>query len=327
MLSRTPFVSIISGYFNRAELLDRTIQSILSQTYTHFEFLIFDDYSQDNTKELLLKYKELNDPRLKIIIHEKNHGFVEGLINAIKMSKGEYIAIQSSGDISLPERILKQVKILNENPEVTVVGCHYMNIVETQGLSRIRKPSADNLDFDLLLRGNIFSHGEVMFRRSAYDLTGGYRSEFKFCQDYDLWLRMIKIGPFRVVPEILFERYIQFDGVSYDPKKAINQFKFNYLAKKLSVSPNDSSLILIKLNDQPIDNLISSNLPDIQKKILNYCLRDIAFSGSYTPIMAKNISSHFTRIIVLTAYQLFQKKPFSLLLSIVQKIVGVKKND
>jgi len=319
----TPFVSIISGYYNRAHLLDRTIKSILSQTYTNFEFIIFDDCSQDNTKVLLQKYENLNDPRLKIIIHKYNMGFVNGLINAITNSTGEYIAIQSSGDVSLPTRIEKQVLSLETNKELSVVGCHYNNILEEKKLTRTRTPNSDKLDLKALLKGNVFSHGEVMFRKSFYDLAGGYRPEFKFCQDYDLWLRMIQLGPFTTIPEVLFERFIQLDGVSYDPKKVITQFKYNRLAKLLVINPKITGRTPHNLS---IDSIISNKHPYIQHKIISYCFRDIIFEGGYTKEMAKDISNPLLYFIMLFINIILKQNKMKPLLRFIQRCLGVNNN-
>ena len=140
--------------------------------------------------------KKADDPRLIPIYHEENIGFVAGLLDAISKARGEYIAIQGSGDVSMPARIEKQKNLLDAHPEVGIVGCHYENYVQTSGVVRKRTPNANDTTLGSLLDQNVFTHGEVMFRKSTYEKAGGYRPQFTFCQDYDLWLRMIRHAVF-----------------------------------------------------------------------------------------------------------------------------------
>lgn len=225
-----PLVSIISGYYNREEHVIDSINSLTNQSYSNIEIIVFDDCSTDNTYTKLIETKQ-NDHRIKIIKHEKNMGFVQGLINAIDVSTGEFIAIHGSGDISLPDRIEKQVDILVNNDSIGVVGCF-----------RKVQNKRDNLDGEKIglefsgdakhqiIKSNLFSHGEVMFRRSDYQQSGGYRKEFKFAQDRDLWCRMSRVCHFHVVPEVLYIRKFISDGVGMVPDKLMIQRYFSEFA-------------------------------------------------------------------------------------------------
>lgn len=224
-------VSVITGYYNRGPLVARTVESILAQTFGDFELIVFDDCSSDDTQDQLARY---DDPRLKVIRHQTNKGFVQGMIDAIAVSQGRYVAVQGSGDVSMPTRLERQVEVLETMPDVGVVGCHYENVIEDEGIRRLRTPTVDGLTVEGLRRSNVFSHGEVTYRRAVYDAVGGYRPEFVNSQDYDLWLRMIRECRFEIVPEVLYHRFVQFDGVSYAPDKLIRQTRFALLAQDLS---------------------------------------------------------------------------------------------
>ncbi|MBB5699299.1 glycosyltransferase [Sphingomonas yantingensis] len=218
-MSDVPLVSVVSAFYNRAGRVAESIGSVLAQDYPALEVIVVDDGSRDDTVGELRK---IADSRLTII-HRENRGFVASMNEAIAASRGAFVAVHGSGDLSLPGRIARQAKILTEQAEVSVVGC-WVDNEETGGAgSRTFKPPR-GLDFHktLLSRG-LFTHGEVMFRRSHFDAVGGYRDFFRFAQDRDLWLRMSRLGGYEIVPEILYRRYKPEGGVSADPEKLLLQ--------------------------------------------------------------------------------------------------------
>lgn len=224
----TPLVSIVSGYYNREDYVDDSIQSLLDQTYRNIEIVVFDDCSTDGTYKKLIAFEQKDD-RVKIIRHEVNRGFVRGLIEAIRITKGKYIAIHGSGDYSYPDRIKLQSEALEQYPNVGVVGSFIENVRMEDSIHG-KKEHRKLVDKKLmgsakeqLLRSNPFSHGEVMYRRELYDQVGGYRELFKFAQDRDLWCRMSMVCDFYIVPQLLYKRYELADGVSFSINKVIIQ--------------------------------------------------------------------------------------------------------
>lgn len=276
-----PKVSVITGFYNRGHLLERTIESILNQTFGDFELVVFDDKSSDDTAiRLAALAARYADPRFRYIIHDYNKGFVQGLREAIAGTKGEYIAIQGSGDASLPTRLERQVALLDAHPEVGAVGGWYYNVQEGQGTSRLRKPDADATTLKSLLQQNIFSHGEVMIRRSVHDFVGGYRAEFKFAQDVDLWLRIAKVSRFATVPAPLYARYVQFDGVSYVPSKTVAQLCYSAAARRLALlSEEDANEALARIRSGGPTAVVAVNDPWVQRKIALAALRMILFGS------------------------------------------------
>ena len=212
-------VSVISCFYNRSEYVCRSVESLLRQTYKNIEILLVDDGSTDDTLDQLSSYK---DSRIKLISH-RNKGFVRALKDAISISHGNFIAIHGSGDISLPQRIEKQIYMLMDNPNIGVVGCYRQDFSIARNLWDIQKPSVAEDQLSQLLLHNPFSHGEVMFRRSCYEQVGGYREFFEFAQDRDLWLRLAPITRFAVVPEILYRREPIEGSVTKTPCKARKQ--------------------------------------------------------------------------------------------------------
>ncbi len=225
MENKAPLVSIISGYYNRENFVDESVASLVNQRFKDVEIIIFDDCSTDGTYDKLKAF-EAADPRVKVIRHQTNKGFVRGMIEAISIARGEFIAVHGSGDLSMPDRIEKQVEALLSKPNVGVVGSFIENIRfkkngETEG--QLVKHEFEGNGQQILLKKNIFSHGEVMYRKSLYHQVGGYRELFKFAQDRDLWCRMSKVCDFYVVPHVLYKRFSLPDGASFLLEKVLVQ--------------------------------------------------------------------------------------------------------
>ncbi|MHA1713815.1 MAG: glycosyltransferase, partial [Candidatus Ranarchaeia archaeon] len=123
---KPPKVSVIMSVYNAEKHVKKAIDSILSQTFRDFEFIIINDGSTDRTSEILKSYA---DPRL-IVVNQANRGVTQSLNKAIGMARGQYIARMDADDISLPQRLEMQVEFLEEHPEVGLVGTSVITIDE-----------------------------------------------------------------------------------------------------------------------------------------------------------------------------------------------------
>lgn len=232
-----PKVVVACAWYNRADYIRDTLDSLLQQDFDSFEVVLVNDASPDpRVREILDSY---DDVRLKVVHQEKNTGFVRAIRNAISLSSAPYVAIQGAGDISLPARLRKQYEILSGDRNISVVGSYYKNfkVSDDSEVESDIVESPQFPDFSYCLKKNPFSHGEVMFSRSAYEEVGGYREFFKFAQDRDLWLRMSqKNFNFMVIQEVLyFRRNFRKDGVSTDLDKALHQIMLSEIAVKDAV--------------------------------------------------------------------------------------------
>ena len=114
-----PAVSVVMPVYNGEKYLRESIDSILNQTYTDYEFIIVNDGSNDKTEEIILSY---NDNRIRYIKNEKNLQIVKSLNRGIELAKGRYIARMDADDISLPRRFEKQITFMENNLEIGVCG-------------------------------------------------------------------------------------------------------------------------------------------------------------------------------------------------------------
>ena len=180
-------VSVIIPVYNYGIYLKKAIDSVLAQTFTDYEFIIVDDGSTDDTSQILKEYRDIKN--IKIIIHNKNKGLIVSCDEAIKASNGEYIIRLDADDYFDENALLVLSNILDNNPEIGLVYPDYFLISEEgKIMDYVRLPQVDE---DVKLLDLPANGAGTMFRRSCYDVVGGYDLNLK-CQDgYDLWLKFL----------------------------------------------------------------------------------------------------------------------------------------
>lgn len=212
-MNKNPLVSIVMPVYNGARYLRSAIECILNQTFTDFEFVIVNDGSTDNSAEIIKSY---SDPRIKLIEKEKNSGIVETLNQGIRAARGSLIARMDADDISLPERIKKQVNFLREHPEVGVLGTTMQLLNENGSLSDVDAVVTEDEDIrKALLVANMLVHGSVVVRRDILEKIGLYNKSAHHVEDYDLWTRASEHTKIANLPEVLYQWRINTQGLSH----------------------------------------------------------------------------------------------------------------
>jgi len=190
--------------YNSESYLHQAVESILSQTYKEVEFIIIDDGSTDNTPVILENFKR-QARHIHVQRQEKNQGLTNSLNAAIGLSNGIYIARMDADDISLPNRLEKQVDYLEHNSQVVAVGTAFKLIDDAGNLiKRYQFSNQHHLLKWNLLFFNPICHPSVMMRASSLKSLGGYNNEYQRAQDYELWWRMSRIGQLSNLTEQLF---------------------------------------------------------------------------------------------------------------------------
>lgn len=199
-----PLVSVVMSVYNAGGLLPTAMRSILAQQGVDFELVVVDDGSTDGSGEGLDRYAS-DDPRVRVL-HQANAGLTKALIRGCREARGEFIARQDVDDVSLPGRLERQAGLLRSDPSLAMVSSWVATIgPEGEPLYETRRTTdPDEATCDLLEHGKGAVHGSVMFRRSLYEQVGGYREEFYFAQDSDLWLRLGEVGRLAFVPAFLY---------------------------------------------------------------------------------------------------------------------------
>ena len=171
-------VTIIMPTYNGSKWLKNAILSIQNQTYKHWELIVVDDGSTDNTAQIVMDLMQ-NEPRIKYFKNEQNLGIQKTLNRGLKEAKGEYVA-RLDDDDSWPDplKLKKQVDFLNENSTYVLVGTGVI-IVNEEGkeLFRYLLPEEDNVIRSKILSKNCFAHSSVLFRKDIVMNFGGYSEE------------------------------------------------------------------------------------------------------------------------------------------------------
>lgn len=225
-------VTVLMSVYNGEKYLRQAIESILNQTFKDFEFLIIDDGSTDGTAEIIRSY---TDPLIRFVQNEKNIGLTRSLNRGLKLAKGEYIARQDADDISLPERLEKQVSFLDSHSNVALLSSSIKMInLDDKEIGFWKLPCDNSTIKENLLKGlNQFSHPSSIFRKKCVEKVGGYRETFEVAQDYDLWLRIAEEFDVANLEEPLCIYRIEQDAVS--AKNGKKQLSNHRLAHHLAV--------------------------------------------------------------------------------------------
>jgi glycosyltransferase involved in cell wall biosynthesis len=194
-------VTVLMSVFNGEKFLHQAIESILSQSFTNFEFLIIDDGSTDRSQEIILSY---NDDRIRLICNRQNIGLTKSLNRGLAESQGEYIARMDADDISLPKRLERLVGYLDSHPDVSIVGTGAEKINGNSEIIGLQCPQAEP-EFIDFLDSNQVIHGSILARKKVLKAIGGYPVQFRLCQDYALFLKIAKNHKIRNLQEILYQ--------------------------------------------------------------------------------------------------------------------------
>ncbi|MHC1716407.1 MAG: glycosyltransferase family 2 protein [Candidatus Dojkabacteria bacterium] len=200
-----PQISIVMPVYNVEEYIKEAIESILNQTFNNWELIIIDDGSTDRTKKILKPYVK-SDLRIRYIRKEKNVGITKNLNYAISLAKADLIARMDGDDISSVTRLDIQYEYMKENPKCVLAGT-WAEMIDEKGvvLQQIKYPIQDWYLRAKMLLGDYFIHGSVIFRKEIILNSGGYPLEYKFCEDYALWSKVMKYGKIANIPRILYK--------------------------------------------------------------------------------------------------------------------------
>jgi glycosyltransferase involved in cell wall biosynthesis len=224
----TPFVSVIMAAYNAEKHISASIESVLNQSYANFELLIVNDGSTDKTQSIVEKFCK-RDSRIKLINNDKNFFVIKSRNIGIEKAKGKYIAILDSDDLALPNRLEKQIKFLENNSEVFLIGSSAHIIDETNKI--IYDFNATTGYYELkkaIHKNNLIYHSSIMFRNEKVL----YREKMIYSEDYDLILRLFSEGKkIQNLPDILIS-YRQTVGSLSKTKERLIQWLFINKARK-----------------------------------------------------------------------------------------------
>lgn len=197
-----PKISVIMPVYNGEKYLKNSIESIISQTFVDFEFIIVNDGSTDKTEEIILSYK---DPRIKYF-QKNNSGIVDSLNLALEHAKGEYVARIDADDISDGSRLEVTYNYCKEH-DVVLLGTHAILIDEkgTESGELTYPPLLSSEIRKYSILHNPFIHSSILIKRSVFDEVGKYKKLYKHVEDYELWTRVIYKHKCENIPQDLLK--------------------------------------------------------------------------------------------------------------------------
>jgi len=295
-----PLITVLMPVYNAAPYLAEAIDSILNQRFKDFEFLIINDGSTDNSLEIINSYK---DKRILLINNGQNIKLIATLNKGIELAQGKYIARMDADDISLPERLEKQVQFMETHPEVGLCG----SFVRTVGLAKNYDVhyacSHDEIKFNLFFDTH-FPHPAAFIRKSVLS-ENNLKFDFGFihAEDFELWNRMAQHTRLAILPEILVHKRVHPEQISvkYTPIQLEVSSKIRrQLIKNLGIEPTDKEILLY-------DNFLEQNIPkekmdvivllnfldklikgNTKKKVYNASLFNNYFAQRYWDICTKS---------------------------------------
>lgn len=219
-LQKEPKVSIVCAWYNRADYIRDTVDSLLNQDFDDYEVIIANDGSPDpRVREILDSY---NDPRLKVI-HQNNEGFTKTIKMLVEReASAPFVAIQGAGDTSHPNRLKKQYEYLINHAEIGAVGSGFNVESENSNGSKYSAPT-EVKTVNSLKKRVPFTHGTIMYRKTVYLNAGGYDTRFKYCSDWDLYFRILEISKISAIDEALYKKIEFNDGFSFSPLHKFSQ--------------------------------------------------------------------------------------------------------
>lgn len=262
-------------YNTKEEYLRASIESILNQTFTDFEFIIVNDGSTNNAEEVILSYK---DNRIKYVKQE-NQGIVGALNNAWSKASGKYIARMDSDDIAYPERFAKQVNFLEENPEYSLVGS-WAKIIPSKNIIKLPQ----DIKIMDLLADCMFIHPSIMFNKADFEKFNlQYETGFEYAEDYCLYANAVKHLKMTNLQEVLLDYRV---------------YPENSSSKNRDIRIKSS----FKVQDLILENL--SNDKNLQEKILDLAYLKKRKKNKFTESIfsIKNLYKNWTKYKLVTVF-------------------------
>lgn len=199
--------------YNGRRYLNEAVDSILAQTFEDFEFVVVNDGSTDGSLEVLQEYAR-RDPRIRII-SRPNTGLVGALNDGLAAARAKFIARMDADDVSLPDRLARQVDFMESHSDCVAAGSSYF-VITSQGevIGELAAETDAARISEMLIAGeSALAHPTTIMRAESLRRVGGYRPEFAHAEDYDLWLRLDEIGQLGNLAETLFKHRWHFDSI------------------------------------------------------------------------------------------------------------------
>jgi glycosyltransferase involved in cell wall biosynthesis len=221
-VTAAPKLSVTVLNYNYGRYLARAMDSILGQSMADFEVILIDDRSSDDSLEVARRYT--SDPRVRLVPHERNMGYVASLVEGTELSRAGYATVVSADDMVVSDRAFElQVAALDHQPSTAFCFSAFQRMIAGSGeivqTTRSRESDecisgADFLRAYITDKETQVLHTGTVFRTSAYRAVGGYRRDFRYAIDFALWQMLATVGDVAYISEPLYAYGIHGDQMS-----------------------------------------------------------------------------------------------------------------
>lgn len=221
MGSGRPPVSVVLPTYNRADVVGRSIESVLDQTYTDFELIVVDDASSDGTDGVI---EGFGDDRIRHVEHDENSGAAAARNTGIRMAEGDIVAFQDSDDTWAKNKLARQVAAFEDAD--SAVGVVYTGTWRKRDGSQTYIPGAgvdpkEGNVHESLLTQNFVTPQAAAVRAECFDRVGTFDERLPPLEDWELWIRISEQYEFRFVDEPLVTAYLRTDSISRDDEQKV----------------------------------------------------------------------------------------------------------
>jgi glycosyltransferase involved in cell wall biosynthesis len=239
-----PMVSVIMPAFNSEVYIPEAMDSVVKQTYPHWELIVVDDGSMDKTREIVDGYMR-GDSRIRYI-HQKNSGPAAARNRGIQAAKGKYVAFLDSDDIWYLDKLEKQMDFLASNPGYVVYGGR--NYIRKEGNRFVESGQIrlfknfdtirENFEY-ILFHPNLTITGTVLFEKSLLDKTGYFDESLRVCEDDHLFIRMAAHSNFHALNEPVDYRRKHDESITGSDGMQAASYKYRAILRALKMIPDN----------------------------------------------------------------------------------------
>jgi glycosyltransferase involved in cell wall biosynthesis len=215
----TPRVSVLVGAFNNADTLRQAIDAMLDQTVRELEVIVIDDGSTDASADVARAAAQRDD-RVRLLSMATNVGISRSLNEGLSAARAPVVAVQDADDWSEPQRLERQLRALDADPAVAVVGSRMREVDEHGAELRPRTSFAAGDVGAVLMRFNPIPNASAAFRRDLALAAGGYDTRYRYAMEYDLWLRLAERHRVITLDEVLSTRRMSSTNVAARSERA-----------------------------------------------------------------------------------------------------------
>jgi glycosyltransferase involved in cell wall biosynthesis len=303
MINLKPTISVIIPTYNRGDLIEKSIRSVLNQSYGDLELIVVDDGSTDKTEEVV---KAIDDSRVIFIKNKNNKGGAAARNIGIKVAKGDFIGFQDDDDEWLPKKLEKQIKILQKSSsDVGVVYTGFWRVKENKYIY-IPLKSKEVKEGDIhksLLEGSFVSTQTMLLRKECFKTTGLFDENLPRLQDWELAIRLSKNYLFKLIDEPLVLSY-------YTP---------------ISISSNQQALVIAleiilakHFGDFKLNNSLSAIYSTLGQQL---CLNMDFKRGQKFLIEAAKINPTNAKLLIMASISILGPKIYMKIMEVHQKLM------